>query len=348
MRRANNRCLTCTNLVQRAQAGEVSAFARLVERHQAALLSFCRRLTGNNSGAQDLAQEALLRAFQGLARLEEPSRFPAWLFGIAANLARRWWQRRARWPLSLESLAEAYPDVPWQAIGRPAATPERALEEAEYAARLQAAIESLPVGLGHVLALHYIDGLSYAEIAAALDVPVSTIKGRLFKSRTRLHRSLVAAGMMPPAPSRQSLTDTSRLKGGPNAMSNTNGEPPAGLVPVRVDRIGMKTEAPTTDNVLHWLKQLPTQADAGTGRPDLEALAQQLTPVLAQAGVLLRTPHRWVILREIGGVCALPIVIGVPEADAIALHLQGHQAPRPCRSCTPPRLISSGYPHTIR
>src|SRR5262245_30852828 len=93
-----------------AQAGDAGALACLVERHQAALTRFCRRLVGE--GAPDLAQETLLRALQAPGRLQEPARFPAWLLGIAANLARKGWQRRARWPLSLEGLAETYPDVP--------------------------------------------------------------------------------------------------------------------------------------------------------------------------------------------------------------------------------------------
>jgi RNA polymerase sigma-70 factor (ECF subfamily) len=73
--------------VRRAQAGDPRAVACLVERHHEALARFCRRLVGE--AGPDLAQETLLRAVPALGRLQEPGRFPAWLFGIAANLARK-------------------------------------------------------------------------------------------------------------------------------------------------------------------------------------------------------------------------------------------------------------------
>ena len=73
------------------------------------------------------------------------------------------------------------------------ATPEQVVERAEQTRRLAAAIEALPPALARAVALHYLEGLSYAEAAAALGVPVSTVKGRLFKSRTRLRRALAPA-----------------------------------------------------------------------------------------------------------------------------------------------------------
>ena len=165
-------------LVCRARRGDGGAFARLVEVHGPALDGFCRRLMPEPGAAQDLAQETLLRAFESLPRLAAPERFGAWLCGIAANLARWWWRRQARWPLSLDNLAEAYPDVPraaW-AASLPA-TPEQVVERAEQTRRLAAAIEALPPALARAVALHYLEGLRYAEAAAALGVPVSTVKG---------------------------------------------------------------------------------------------------------------------------------------------------------------------------
>ena len=82
-------------LVARARAGDLGAFAVLVDRHAVGLAAFCRRLTGGlggAAGADDLFQETILRAFQSLDRLEQRDRFGAWLFGIAANLARWWWR----------------------------------------------------------------------------------------------------------------------------------------------------------------------------------------------------------------------------------------------------------------
>ena len=189
-----------TARVRAAQQGDVEAFAALVAEHEAALGRFCGRLLGEAAPAQDLAQETLLRAFQALPHLEDPARFGAWLFGIATNLARLTWRRRDRAPLSLDLLeASAEPleriEAPW---GPPAApTPEHAYEQAEQARRLLDAIESLPPQLRHSVLLPNVEDFSYAEVAAAMRVPVTTVKGWLFKSRTRLRRTL--AGELPTA-----------------------------------------------------------------------------------------------------------------------------------------------------
>ena len=176
-------------LVARARAGDIGSFALLVDRHAVGLAAFCRRLTGGlggSAGADDLFQETILRAFQSLDRLEQSDRFGAWLFAIAANLA-RWWSRgAARFPVSLDSVAAAGRDL------ADPLRPDAALEAAERASHILDAIRSLPEPLRHVLILHYVEGLSYAEVAAALTLPVSTIKGRLFKSRARLRRDLPA------------------------------------------------------------------------------------------------------------------------------------------------------------
>src|SRR6266542_2691183 len=130
---------TLRALVVQARRGDAGAFACLAEHHQPALRAFCRRLLGESGLAEDLAQETLLRAYQSLPRLEQPSRFGAWLFGIAANLARQWWRRQARWPVSLEGLIAAYPDLAWDALLPPAASPDVLLEEVEQGRRVRRA-----------------------------------------------------------------------------------------------------------------------------------------------------------------------------------------------------------------
>src|SRR5688500_7384070 len=130
-------------LVRAAQRGDAGAFACLIERVEPDLRRFCARLAGE-SGADDLAQEALLRACRALSSLAHPDRFEAWLFAIAANLARRWWRQQLRWPVSLDSLVATYPDVPtstWSFLTPPTASPDVIFEEAEQARALQAALE---------------------------------------------------------------------------------------------------------------------------------------------------------------------------------------------------------------
>ena len=185
-------------LVRAAQSGDREALSCLVSAQRATLVRFCRRLMGDAVAGEDLAQEALLRAQLSIGRLGPPYRFGAWLLGIAANLAKKAWRAEARRPLSWEGLVAAYPNVEWDESLTAAPSPERRSEVAEEVRLLSDAIGALPRSLSDVLVLHYLEGLSYAEVADALALPVSTIKGRLFESRSRLRRSLMACGVREP------------------------------------------------------------------------------------------------------------------------------------------------------
>ena len=332
-------------LVLQAQRGSRRALAVLVEQHESGLVRFARRLVGAEA-ADDLVQETLLRATQSIQRLAEPARFGPWLYGIAANLAKKAWQRRARWPLSLDRLSATYPDVPWLAAPASVAYegPELLFEEREQAARLAAAVNELPGHLRRVLVLHYLDGLSYAEVAAALNVPVSTVKGRLFKSRARLRRDFAGRPEetgTPSVPLAGTLTGVHTREDEPKMLNtSTPGEPR--LVPMAVESLRMNVAdalEPTIENVKAWLSQghlvTPFEKDGDVYRkpaeyrePDLQAIAERIAPVLAQHQVHVR-PTRVLFLKDMDGRCLLPIIIGTPEADAIAIKLQGVEAPRP-------------------
>jgi RNA polymerase sigma-70 factor (ECF subfamily) len=227
-------------VVRWAQEGDAGALAVLLERTHPALLRFCRRLVPEEGAAQDVTQEALLRAHRALPRLQAPARFEAWLCGIAANLARTWWRQRARAPLSLEGLGpEAAAREPALLVLR---TPEQAALEAEGARRVRAAVEALPPALGRAVALFYLEGLSYAEVAAALAVPVSTVKSRLHDSRARLRLVLAPAGAHPVTAHREEGTVTTE----PNAPATPAARSPAPTAPapfvrlrVEIDREGL-------------------------------------------------------------------------------------------------------------
>jgi hypothetical protein len=112
------------------------------------------------------------------------------------------------------------------------------------------AVGALPAPLRRVLVLHYLDGLSYAEIAAALDVPVSTVKGRLFRSRARLRGALDPEGTAAPRPRRRKETATMTAIPTP--------QEPAGarLVPVTVESIRVGGDPPAAENVRPYLERL--------------------------------------------------------------------------------------------
>lgn len=165
-------------LVASAKLGDRQAFARLVELRGPRLLSHATRLLGNREEARDAVQDGWIDIYRGLAKLRDPMSFPAWATRIVtrkcAGLIKGKTSRRK---LEQELVVES--DVAAKATSP-------GFDEASDAARVRAAIEALPPTHGAAIALFYLDDMSVAEVAIALDVPVGTIKTRLMHAREKL------------------------------------------------------------------------------------------------------------------------------------------------------------------
>jgi len=163
-------------LVMRCQDGEADAMAELVRRWQRRLWRHACRMTGRQDAAWEVAQEAWLAIVRGIGRLHDPARFPAWAYRIVTNKAADWVARRRR---RRDTQRELPPEAP-------AADPP-----GEDGPRddLQAALRRLPTRQRAILSLHYLEGLSVAEIASALSVPPGTVKSRLHQARNELKRT---------------------------------------------------------------------------------------------------------------------------------------------------------------
>lgn len=175
------------SLVALVLAGERETFGPLLLRHYASVARLCQRLLGATPEAQDIAQEAALQAFLRLGELHDPARFGAWLYAIAANLARM--ELRRRRALSLDAVPEGAAMVVLWAAGPHA--PEEIHAAREVHDTIVAALSELSDVNREVVIGFYLAGYSYAELAELLGVPVSTVKGRLFKGRRQLRRSLL-------------------------------------------------------------------------------------------------------------------------------------------------------------
>lgn len=161
-------------LIAWAAAGDRLAFGALAARHLPRLHGLAQRITGSAAEAEDVAQEALLRAWQNAARFDpERARFATWLHRIASNLAIDHCRRRGgAAPLPL---AEHWPD--------PAAGPEAALAERQRRALLEQALSELPPRQRAALALAHDQGLSGAEAAAVLETSERAVEGLLHRAR---------------------------------------------------------------------------------------------------------------------------------------------------------------------
>ena len=170
-------------LMERVRAGETEAFEPIVRRYRQRLYGYFLNATANEATAADLAQETFVRAFRAAPRYRESGRFEAWLFRIAANLARSDARRRAvRGPtLSLEEEGIEPPAAPSARL-----SPERAAQAAEAREALRRALPRVPSVFREAVLLRDVEGWSYREIAEMLGVEEGTVKSRAHRGRKRL------------------------------------------------------------------------------------------------------------------------------------------------------------------
>ncbi|HEX7317092.1 MAG TPA: sigma-70 family RNA polymerase sigma factor [Pyrinomonadaceae bacterium] len=182
--------------LERLRAGDAMAFNRLVEERHGDIYALLYRLTEDPEEARDLTQETFLQAFRHLANFRGDADLRTWLYRIAVNQARnrwRWWKRRRRdRTVSLDAPVSEEFDSPLSAglAGDEGLDPERQALAREREQALHAALKSLSRTYREVIVLRDIEGLSYEEVAATLDLNVGTVKSRLNRGRTELRRRL--------------------------------------------------------------------------------------------------------------------------------------------------------------
>lgn len=172
--------------VRRAQAGDQEAFARLVDRHQRFVYNLALRVLADPHEAEDLAQEAFVRAWMALPGFRGQARFQTWLYRIVTNLC---YNRLPRLRRELAALGEnELDDLPADA----GAEAGSGLEAEQRRAFLYRQIEQLPEGQRLLVMLRFQQSLSYEDIARATDLPLGTVKTGLFRARARLRQALQA------------------------------------------------------------------------------------------------------------------------------------------------------------
>jgi RNA polymerase sigma-70 factor (ECF subfamily) len=173
-------------IMARVLAGETSRFDELAQRHRAGLVRFVAAVIGDADEAENLAQEAITRAFTGLAAYRPELSFRAWLYGIARNLCRNRFrdQRRHARLVGVERLAE----VP-AAVGRRQGVLSDVLRN-EVRDHLARAVGELPELFREAFVLHFVEGLDYAEISRRTGVAAGTLRVRAHRARTLLRERL--------------------------------------------------------------------------------------------------------------------------------------------------------------
>jgi RNA polymerase sigma-70 factor (ECF subfamily) len=172
------------SLVTRTLQGDTHAFGALVRCYQNSVFNVCYRLLGNRHEAEDLAQDAFIRAYQRLRSFDPERPFGPWMRRVAANLCYNHLQKNQLPQTYLNDEIE----MPKDAIG---VNPEQTIEIREQSASIRAALLALPPHYRVTLELRHFQELSYEEMAAELDLPLNTVKSHLFRARKQLAKLLL-------------------------------------------------------------------------------------------------------------------------------------------------------------
>lgn len=177
-------------LVERVQQGERRAFDLLVLKYQHKLLKLIGRYIRDASEVQDVAQESFLKAYRALPNFRGDSAFYTWLYRIAINTAKNHLVSQARRPPDEDIDSVNAEQFEGESQLKEYGTPERLLLREEIERTVIAAIEQLPHDLKTAITLRELEGLSYEEIASAMDCPIGTVRSRIFRAREAVNKRL--------------------------------------------------------------------------------------------------------------------------------------------------------------
>ncbi len=179
-----------TALVQKAVQGDREAFNKIVQRYRGQIYGFIFRMVKNREEAEDLVQETFIKAYRALGSFNTEYAFSTWLYKIATNNCIDHFRKRRLKTYSLDKpiqskdgeLARDFPDT--------AQGPETGLISREKTLQIQKAINSLPEKYKQAILLRHARDKSYEEIAKELDLPLGTVKVRIFRAREMLKKKL--------------------------------------------------------------------------------------------------------------------------------------------------------------
>src|SRR6184192_3471204 len=178
-------------LVQAAKGGDVGAFEELVKRYDRNVFRIAQHITQNREDAEDVVQDAFLKAYSNLEQFQGQSKFYTWLVRIAVNEAlMKLRRRRPERMVSLDEEVKTEEDSMPREVADWSPNPEQLYSQSELGDILRKSIQGLPAGFRTVFVLRDVEGLSTEETAEALDLSIPAVKSRLLRARLQLRERL--------------------------------------------------------------------------------------------------------------------------------------------------------------
>ena len=177
-------------LVERVQKGDKRAFDLLIQKYQHRIISLVSRYVSDSSEAQDVAQEAFIKAYRAIGRFRGDSAFYTWLYRIAINTAKNWIVAKNRRPPASDIDAVDAEQYGMSSRLKETSTPENELLREEIERTVYDTIAELPEDLRTAIMLREMDGMSYEEIATTMECPIGTVRSRIFRAREAIDEKL--------------------------------------------------------------------------------------------------------------------------------------------------------------
>ena len=182
--------LTDLELVQRVQAGDKKSFDILVLKYQHKVINLVMRYMHDPDTAQDVAQEAFIKAYRCLKNFRGESAFYTWLYRIAINTAKNYLVSQGRRAPTNDIDADEAEQFEGESALKEYGTPENEMLRDEIQSIVSNAIDALPDDLRTAIVLRELEGMSYEEIAEAMDCPIGTVRSRIFRARESIDKVL--------------------------------------------------------------------------------------------------------------------------------------------------------------
>ncbi len=177
-------------LVERVQRGDKKAFDLLVLKYQHKVANLISRYIRDQSEVLDVTQEAFIKAYRALPKFRGDSAFYTWLYRVAINTAKNHLAAQSRRPPGDDIEAETAEQMDLGTPLKEMDTPERLALQREIAETIQKALDELPDDLRTAITLRELDGLTYEEIAQAMECPIGTVRSRIFRAREAIDARL--------------------------------------------------------------------------------------------------------------------------------------------------------------
>ncbi|MFN8322953.1 MAG: sigma-70 family RNA polymerase sigma factor [Chitinophagales bacterium] len=185
------RALEDFDLVNKAKAGDQSAFEKLMTRYRESIYFMVLKMVHNRDDAEDLTIEAFGKAFHNIANYSADFAFSTWLFKIATNNCIDFIRKKRLQTTSLDQTTSTEDgEITPIAVKDHNSNPEESMVKDQRAAKIRLAIEALPVKYRSLIELRYLDELAYEEIAEKLNLPLGTVKAQLFRAKDMLYNAL--------------------------------------------------------------------------------------------------------------------------------------------------------------